>query len=302
MFTDFDFDILDDPSFKEDSVREELISPLLKALGYSAFGSNKIIRSKNLVHPYVYIGSKKQKINIIPDYVLSVEGAGVWILDAKSPSEDLVKSKNSEQAFSYAIHPEIRANYYALCNGREFVLYEISHLAPIMRVKLCELTNSLAPIRKILAPEYIKKPHLAFFNPDFGLYMIKSGWNPDIKFSYYCEKIAYLAKIDDERYTTTLEMHFFGILYCVTLDFKFLQLLQLLSFTSDENRKKIFDSISQQPFSIEFDNTPIFVGFHATLGNKSYRNDNEEFLPLDVSEFFNSSEQATKTCNSALKK
>ena len=45
---DFDFKLLDDPDFKEDSVREEIILPLLKYLGYSASGQNRIVRSKSL--------------------------------------------------------------------------------------------------------------------------------------------------------------------------------------------------------------------------------------------------------------
>lgn len=53
---DFDFKLLDDPQFKEDSVREEILFPIIKALGYSASGKNRIIRSKNLLHPFVAIG------------------------------------------------------------------------------------------------------------------------------------------------------------------------------------------------------------------------------------------------------
>ena len=64
MFEEFDFSILDNPNFKEDSVREELITPLLNKLGYSVKGKNLIIRSKGLLHPYVYIGSKLHKVNI----------------------------------------------------------------------------------------------------------------------------------------------------------------------------------------------------------------------------------------------
>jgi hypothetical protein len=41
MFTDFDFEILDDPDFKEDAVREELILPLIKRLGYSVTGDDR---------------------------------------------------------------------------------------------------------------------------------------------------------------------------------------------------------------------------------------------------------------------
>jgi hypothetical protein len=70
IFCNFDFSLLDSPEFKEDSVREEIILPILKHLGYNASGKNKIIRSKTLVHPCVYIGTHKHEISIIPDYLM----------------------------------------------------------------------------------------------------------------------------------------------------------------------------------------------------------------------------------------
>src|SRR5438093_3750123 len=54
LFETFDFKLLDDPEFGEDSVREELVVPLLAALGYSASPPYRIIRSKKLEHPFVY--------------------------------------------------------------------------------------------------------------------------------------------------------------------------------------------------------------------------------------------------------
>ena len=53
IYNDFNFALLNSSEFKEDSVREEIISPLLKQLGYSASGPNQIIRSRNLLHPFV---------------------------------------------------------------------------------------------------------------------------------------------------------------------------------------------------------------------------------------------------------
>ncbi len=108
LFDDFQFDLLDDPAFKEDSVREELIAPMLKALGYTAGLPNQITRSPSLVHPYVYIGTRKYPINIIPDYVLRRDGEAFAVIDAKAPPEEIHKGKNVEQAYSYAIHKEVR--------------------------------------------------------------------------------------------------------------------------------------------------------------------------------------------------
>jgi hypothetical protein len=50
LFHNFDFAQLDSPDFKEDSVREVLILPLLYALGYE---SSQIVQSKALQHPFL---------------------------------------------------------------------------------------------------------------------------------------------------------------------------------------------------------------------------------------------------------
>ena len=57
--------------FREDAVREEIVMPLLNALGYSRFDEvNKIISGYRLKHPYVIIGANKEKTAIIPDYII----------------------------------------------------------------------------------------------------------------------------------------------------------------------------------------------------------------------------------------
>lgn len=67
--------------FLEDSVREVIILPILKELGYNA---DNIVRSKKLVHPFIKAGSKKRPVNLVPDYALKVENNFAWILDAKA--------------------------------------------------------------------------------------------------------------------------------------------------------------------------------------------------------------------------
>src|SRR3990170_2209266 len=58
LFGQIDFKSLSHNSeFKEDSVREVLILPILKELGYS---QTDIVRSKTLQHPYLTIGSKNK--------------------------------------------------------------------------------------------------------------------------------------------------------------------------------------------------------------------------------------------------
>src|SRR5215469_9285695 len=63
--------IAQNPDFKEDSVREVIILPILKHLGYE---QQNIVRSKTLKHPFLKIGSnKKREIKLVPDYIFKVE-------------------------------------------------------------------------------------------------------------------------------------------------------------------------------------------------------------------------------------
>jgi hypothetical protein len=125
LFNGIDFrKLASDDNFKEDSVREVVIAPMLKELGYS---KENIIRSKVLQHPFLKVGSSKRAIKLMPDYILKVDNSYAWVLDAKSPKEKIINDENVEQVYSYACHPEIRSVYFALCNGIEFALYKTSY-------------------------------------------------------------------------------------------------------------------------------------------------------------------------------
>lgn len=99
-FEGFDPSVLDSDEFKEDSVREEIIHPLLKALGYASSGPNRIIRSKGLEHPFLTVGSTQKPITLIPDYLLTVNGNFTFVLDAKGPTENIKSGKNVQQVYS----------------------------------------------------------------------------------------------------------------------------------------------------------------------------------------------------------
>ncbi|WP_330204543.1 DNA methyltransferase [Cyanobacterium sp. DS4] len=137
-FPKIDFKSLkNNPDFKEDSVREVIILPLLKSLSYT---ETNIIRSKTLQHPFLKIGSKKRKINLIPDYLLKIENNYAWVLDAKAPNENIKEGDHIEQVYCYATHPEVRSLYFALCNGVEFSLFKTSgYDTPILYFSLDEL-------------------------------------------------------------------------------------------------------------------------------------------------------------------
>lgn len=144
---DFDFSLLDNKDFKEDSVREDIIAPLLKELGFEAkksIGGLTLKRSVALTSD-TYLATKpiKSKDLIIPDYVLYIDGKPHCVLDAKKPNVDInSKSKSERQAFYYAINPKMQSPFYALCNGRSLTLYQTSNQELILEIDLNTELNS----------------------------------------------------------------------------------------------------------------------------------------------------------------
>ncbi len=152
IFSDLNFQsIITNPDFKEDSVREVIILPILKALGYT---QSNIIRSKTLHHPFLKIGSKKRPVNLVPDYVLKIENNYAWVLDAKAPNQNIKEGENIEQVYSYATHPEIRSNYFALCNGLEFSLFKTTGTdTPILFFSLDQIEYYWENLSQFLSPQ-----------------------------------------------------------------------------------------------------------------------------------------------------
>ena len=129
LFGDIDFKTLADiPDFKEASVREFIISPILNQLG---FKSQDIILEKGI---QIQTGSKKQLTTVYADYVLKIDKRFMCVIEAKAPQKNINSNELVEQAFSYASHNSIRSNYFALCNGIEFALYKTD----LQRTKLLQ--------------------------------------------------------------------------------------------------------------------------------------------------------------------
>ena len=152
---DFNYKRLEDSSFKEDSVREEIILPILHSLGYKEEG---IERSKELEHPFLKVGSKtKRKLSLIPDYILKVEGIYAWVLDAKSPKQDIASDDNVGQVYSYAMHPEIRTKFFALCNGKQFILYRTNNSKPSLHFYIKDIEDNWDRLKDLLSSESFQK-------------------------------------------------------------------------------------------------------------------------------------------------
>lgn len=103
----------------ETDVREEIASPFLAVLGYKRGTCNDIARELVLTYERQFLGTKKPTdppLRGRADYVLTVIGAGRWVLETKAPNEP-IDGDAIEQAMTYARHPEVSASYSVVLNG-----------------------------------------------------------------------------------------------------------------------------------------------------------------------------------------
>lgn len=208
MLKNFDFSLLESKDFKEDSVRAFIIDKILEALGFVLKNDKKpqkleMVLSKTL-KTQIQIGSNTtiQK-DLTPDYMLFVEGKAHCILDAKAPNVKIHKdSKAEKQAKSYLLaYP---SPFYALCNGKSFVLFKADTQETLLEIDIeKELNSKFDALKNFIAtplnsaptpkkskqsdewylsreiPKAILKPRKQIANRYFGTmpYFTKQSWD-----------------------------------------------------------------------------------------------------------------------------
>lgn len=155
----FDFTLLDNDDFKEDSVREFIIAPILADFGFTIKNDKspqrlELVLSKTL-KAQIQIGSNKSiDTDLTPDYLLCVDSKAHCILDAKAPKIDINKgSKAQKQALSYMLAFE--CELYALCNGRKFIAFNAQGV--VIEVDLTEKESKMPKLKELLTKQKAQK-------------------------------------------------------------------------------------------------------------------------------------------------
>jgi hypothetical protein len=279
----FDPSLLDDPEFKEDSVREEIIVPILKRLGYSASGPYKIVRSKALLHPFVMIGSKKHTVTIVPDYLLHSEGRPALVLDAKRLDAKLVRSKHAEQAYSYAIHPDVRVRFYALCSGHQLVAYDIYEISPIFEIDFADIERQWDVVDSVLSPKSVAFAPERFFAPDFGTAVMKMSPQECIQWQFHFAKFSHLCLIDEGMFTLAANIPIGNIDHMASFDMPREVFAKLLSLTDHENREHLLNQLA--PGRAAYSKRPIFARLDTFIGSPT-QGQHDVFIPFIVQDVF----------------
>ncbi len=159
-------------AFGEADVREEIISPLLRQLGYRTGTTANIVRELSLRYPRVVFGRKNPHrdppLRGRADYVLDTNGIR-WTIEAKAPSQP-ISVDDVEQAYSYSVHPEVAAVLFCLCNGYELRVYQTNRgpeAAPMVVFQYDELSRSSDRVQNVLGPEAVIREY-STSAPDLG--------------------------------------------------------------------------------------------------------------------------------------
>lgn len=282
MVFDVSYDAIKSPDFKEDSVREEIITPILKKLGYRVEGDAQIQRSKPLTHPFIYAGTTKHAVKTIPDYTLYLSGKPILVLDAKAPTEDVLARNHIQQAYSYAIHPEVRCQHFALCNGLRIVLFSQESDTPILDIGFNEFESRWNEIEKHFKPQNLKDPILRTYAPDAGVMYERLGLTAAAH--WIGARPGYFSKIDDQEITLSSNVLIAEIQHCISLDIHVSLMPKILACLSETLQRRFMAALSRHPFQVD-SNHLIELDLITVPGEKVV-NEQETFIPfrvLDVS-------------------
>lgn len=283
---DFAWDTLDDPEFLEDSVREEIIVPILKGMGYGLERPYRIIRSKKLLHPFVSIGSATKKIYLVPDYLLEVHDKNAWVLEAKAPTEDILNTKHVEQAYSYAMNSEVRAPYFALCNGKRFVLYHVSKPAPVLEFDTRLIASYWDNLVKLLGPKTVLSCDFSL-KKDLGLHLKRLGFDEFSSLIFPAVPIPFIAHLAKDQYNFSLGMKpDEGETYVASFDFGSKVLRQLQGKIPEEGFNILTRPFANEIRQVMFAETFYRVNVDCRVGGDLVENEDEIFLPMVVNRFF----------------
>jgi hypothetical protein len=223
---------------------------------------------------------------LIPDYSLKSGDRVILILDAKQPREDVLRREAVQQAYSYAIHPEIKSEHFALCNGRRLAVFSVDQSDPILVVDYEDFENEWDEIVRFLSPKMLKEPILRRFAPDFGCAIARLGLEEGASVTLFPARFNLLARLDDKMMSATANVELAGKPHCVSFDFDKKLLPSILSCLPSELAEAFSDALNRAPFQAAAE-LALELNLHTKLGSE-IELESESFRPLLVEEVINS--------------
>nr|WP_233166028.1 type I restriction enzyme HsdR N-terminal domain-containing protein [Pedobacter sp. ASV12] len=258
----------------------------MKDLGYSNSKDTQVIRNHGLKHPFVSIGSSRRNITVIPDYLMQVAEKPAWILEAKSPSEQITDTKHIEQAYSYAIHPEIRVNYFALCNGHFFSLFNISRPKPLFHISLGAIDLYRSMLKELISPSKVFDYPDERLSKDFGLHIKRLGFKKTDPILLIDINPLTIVKYNDNLFSFSAPVGDETSRYLGTFDFDLEVAKQLRPIIGDDYFIQLMQPVNGKQLHFNLDKK-LNLNLKISLPEKEdlFENEREIYLPLSIRQF-----------------
>lgn len=196
--------------------------------------------------------------------------------------------KNVEQAYSYAINRQVQTQRFVLCNGKEISIFDVNKIEPILYFHLSNATqNDWEQVFELLSPMAFINPNIFNYKLDYGIWCIRNGLNREVLQNFYNCYITDVAKLDDNMFT------FMAVLkreeeLLASFDFDNSFFEDFIKQVPDKLKDKVRTSITKSPFRYVTNciEESFPLNFSAYLTEEIQSNENEEYIPLKVKEFF----------------
>ena len=179
------------------------------------------------------------------------------------------------------MHSEVRVQYYALCNGKQFVLYHVSKAEPVLNFSLTALSLYWGELEKHLSPSNVLNVDSSY-KKDFGLHLKRLGFDEFTSIIIPDVPITQIAKLNENHYSFSAGPKFDEETYVATFDFDAKAMVQLYG----KIPHKVFELFSTT--SPEATKCAVFpdliykVTVDCRVGEKLEENKKEIFLPLRI--------------------
>ncbi len=173
-------------------------------------------------------------------------------------------------------------SFFALCNGKEFILYNIQEVEPILHFELNSLSLYWESLQKFLSPENILVNNPFELAKDLGLHLKRLGFDSCESLVFPDVPIVEIGQLSPDMFSLSGGRNQNGIRYVVTFDFGDDILKQLIGKIPDEAIEKLKVRNPSLRQIVRFGDKAFFVTIQCKIGNKLEENDKEIFLPLII--------------------
>lgn len=140
-------------NYSEADIREEVIAPILKMLGYEKNTDYEVEREESFAIKEMFLNVGRTRIDL--DYLCNIRKNNFWLIEAKNGKNKELIEEELQQAYLYSLHPKINCRYFAVTNGWVFNLYDRNKylkddnaniFEPVLSIKHAEFKDKFAAL------------------------------------------------------------------------------------------------------------------------------------------------------------